>query len=357
MKIGQKDAFQAIFNAFQYLIKNGLINHKIEWLGDYPLLTITSPRDIYLTFLILDIERNWQPFEFITNQSFFDYYEDENVNDIFNNNRFIAFIYLDAPYYSDYYKKQLAPQQEEIKKLFKKKYGLENLNIIQSDNLYKDGTNSIRESITNLFVVRFFMLKGYMVREDIGSGPDVLAFKVKLLEELRERNFIGKGASISQLATLRTFGKLNEKYKQKVSNEEIIAIETEANYPRQGIDQLIKGFRGKPFDYMNWLDKKVLAAPFFGEKLEALDLLTYNSSEFKYVKCTEKYHLLDFDKSLKFEYLKKLNNDIKKMLLTNLSFDEIISMISTKSLTLYQVLQKIPKIKLEKVLDKVESII
>jgi len=49
------------------------------------------------------------------------------------------------------------------------------------------------------------MLKGYIILWDIGSGSDIIAFKIPLMEKLRERGFIGIGATISQLATLRVF--------------------------------------------------------------------------------------------------------------------------------------------------------
>jgi len=42
--------------------------------------------------------------------------------------------------------------------------------------------------------------------------------------------------------------------------------------------------------------------------------------------------------------------------MANLTFDEITSVISTRSLAMFHVLQEIQKIEMEKILDKLESV-
>lgn len=359
--ISKEQAFLSIFNAFKWLIDNGLNNHKIEWLGEYPLLIINSPRDIFLTFQFLshpheEVDRKLIAFDPITHTTFLDNYE--SVKTLFKKEQFIAFAYLDAPYYSQYYERKfLLPQQEEIKKLFKEKYDSEDVIIIRSDNIYSNGDNSIKESITNLISARFFMLNGYMTLGDIGSGPDVIAFKINLMKELIKRGFIGKGTSISQLATLRVFGKPKENYIGDISDEEIVAIETESVSPKSGIKQLKKGYNNPQFSSMEFLDRKVLAVPFFNQRIEDIDVLTYDINNLEYRKCNKTLVISDFWRNKKIEYINQLHSTIKTMLLANLTFDETVSMISTNSLTMFQVLQKIQEIEVEKILDKVESII
>lgn len=359
MKITKQQAFQAIFNAFKWLINNGLNNHKIEWLGEYPLLIISSPRDIFLTVKYIgpeEIDRKLITFDLVTYETFLDNYE--SVKTLFEKGQFIAFTYLDAPYYSQHYERKfLLPQNEEIKKLFKEKYDSEDVIIIRSDNIHSNGDNSIKESLTNLISARFFMLNGYMVLGDIGSGPDVIAFKTNLLKELRKRNFIGKGASVSQLATLRVFGKVKENYREDISNEEIIAIESESVNPESGIKQLRNGYKPERFSSTEFFDRKVLTTPFFNQRLKDIDVLTYDTNNFEYQKSDKMCTISDFWKNKKLEFVNELHSTIKTMLLANLTFDEITSMISTKSLTMFQVLQKIRKIEIEKILDRIESVI
>jgi hypothetical protein len=271
--------------------------------------------------------------------------------------QFVAFTYFDSSCcLRDSTSEDLHNQQQAIRDLFSQRHDREDLHLVRSDNLHANGCNSIRESITNLISAEFFMSKGYMVVEDTGSGPDVIAFKSRLLEDLRERRFIGKGAGICELATIRAFGRVSQSYSEDIPKDEVIAVESESVNPRKGINQLRRGYEGKRFAYLGFSDRRVLAAPFLNLGATSLDLLTYNANGLEYRECVKASSAPDFWRSKKFAFLKELHTSMKAMLLLNLTFEEMAGMISIGHATAFQVLHDIPKLGIEKILDKIESV-
>lgn len=360
-RLGRRKAFQAIFNAFKWLADNKSCNHKVEWLDDYPLLATSFPRDAFLNLRFLCHPSNHSDERSATvgPLTYAAPTRSQGLTErLIEKGRFVAFTYLDTPFHSQDLRRQiLLRQQEAIRDSFKKNHDPENLVVVRSDTLQSNGSNSIKESITNLICAKFFMSNGYMLLEDVGSGPDLIAFKTSILEELRARGFMGRGASVSQLASIRAFGKVIENYKENVSNEEIIAIESESISPQSGMKQLRDGYEGDRFSYMGFFDRRVLAVPFFNQGLKGLDVLTYDTKGIQYQKRDEAPVTTDFWRSKKLAFIGELHNLVKGMLLLNLAFDEIRDMISGRPLTVYQVLQEIPKLEMGIVLDKIEAVI
>jgi hypothetical protein len=269
---------------------------------------------------------------------------------------FVALTYLEAlcdP--GDLGNGSLLRQQEQVRELFKEKYGSEHVLVVRSDNLHSNGDNSVRESITNLICAEFFMSKGYMVLADCGSGPDLIAFKTNLVDQLRERKFIGQGASVSQLATIRAFGRDAGGLKESNAGEEVIAVESESMNPQKGVRQLRNGYGSKRFSYMGFFDRRVLAAPFLSERNRDLDVFTYDLNGIEYWRCDEDHSASDFWKSKKLQFIREIHESMKAMLLMNLTHDEIVRTVSSKPLASHAVLQEAARLETDRILDVIEG--
>ncbi|WXG46891.1 MAG: hypothetical protein WED05_09580 [Candidatus Atabeyarchaeum deiterrae] len=302
--LNRRTALLAMYNAFKWLADNGSENHKVGWLGGFPLLTAVSPRDalLALQFLCIPSKRSNNRMTAVEPSNNPTLVGDcETINQLADKARFISFTYSDATCCFQDHKNlpALRQQKETIEKLFTSEHDSDSILIYRSDNLHSNGCNSIRESITNLIAAEFFMSKGFMVLEDTGSGPDLIAFKTKLLEELRERRYIGKGASLSQLATIKAFGKVSSNYKEEVTSDEIIAVESESVSPQSGIKQLREGYGSERFSYMGFFDRRVLAVPFFDLRPKGLDVLTYHADCLQYRKFDAGSVTTDFWRSKK----------------------------------------------------------
>jgi hypothetical protein len=358
-RLGRRTAFQSIFNAFRWLADRGSTNHRANWLGDYPLLISGSPRNAFLAFEFLcrPSEQREEPTIAVGPT---DYVTFINTNGSSEGSSlkegFVALTYLEAqrgP--GDLGIGSLLQQQEQIRQLFKEKYGSEHVLMLRSDNLHSNGDNSVRESITNLICAEFFMLKGYMVLADCGSGPDLIAFKTKLVDQLRERKFIGQGASISQLATIRAFGRETGGCRESDAGEEVIAVETESVNPQKGVEQLRNGYGSERFSYLGFFDRKVIAAPFLSQRYKDLDVFTYDTSGIEYWGCDKDHPASDFWRSKKLQFMKEVHESMKVMLLMNLTHDEIARTVSSKPLTTYAMLQEAMSLEISGILDMIEG--
>jgi hypothetical protein len=360
-RVSRRTAFQALFNSFNWLTHNASCDHSVEWLGEYPLLSARSPRNAFNIFRFLcndtkdaaDADLNSNAVVSATLLS-----DLELAKRLSGKIQYVAFTYLDSNHTShDSGEPTISNQQNAIRDLFRPTHKIEDLLLVRSDNLHTNGYNSIREGITNLIAAEFFMSRGYIVLEDTGSGPDVIAFKSSVVNMLKERRFIGKGASMHELAAVGAFGKVNENCKDDTLEEEIIAIESESVSPKTGISQLRGGYCSKRFAYMGFFDSRVLAAPFLNSGATSFDVLTYGANGVEYWEANKSGSASGFWISKKRAFLEELHNSMKAMLLLNLTFEEIVEVVSGRPSTMAQVLREIPRLHIEKILDKVEGIL
>jgi hypothetical protein len=360
-KLGRRAAFHGIFNAFRWLADKGSTGHRPTWLGGYPLLVAGSPRNAFLAFEFLcrPSDQKEEPTIAVGPT---DYVALINANGSPEGSSlkqgFVALTYLEALRDSrDVGDGSLLRQQEQVRELFKEKYGSERVLVVRSDNLHSNGDNSVKESITNLICAEFFMSKGYMVLGDCGSGPDLIAFKTKLVDQLRERKFIGQGASVSQLATIRAFGRDTGGCRECNAGEEVIAVETESVNPQKGVKQLRNGYGSERFSYMGFFDRRVLAAPFLNQRNRDLDVFTYDLNGIEYWGCDQACLASDFWKSKKLQFIKGLEESVKTMLLMNLTYHEIASMVASRTPTAHTALREAANLEIYRILDKIEGVI
>jgi len=358
-RLRRRQAFQGISSAFRWLTEKGSQGHKVEWLGGYPLLAAGSPRNAFLAFEFL-----CRPFEqedvstIAIGPTEYIAMTNANGSPVGSSLKggFVCLTYLEATSGSGTAENRSQSQQhDEVIQLFREKYGSEHVLVVRSDNLQSNGDNSIKETITNLICAEYFMMKGYMVMSDCESGPDLIAFKTKLVDQLRERKFIGLGASVSQLATIRAYGKDTGGCKGSDVEDEVIAVESESVNPQNGVKQLRNGYGGERFSYMGFFDRRVLAAPFLSQRRRDLDVFSYDIGGIEYWRCSEDRSASDFWRSKKQQFLEEINESIKAMLLMNLTPDEIARLVSAESLTRLAALREATKLETDKILDAVEN--
>jgi hypothetical protein len=358
-RLRRRQAFQGISNAFRWLTEKGSRGHKVEWLGGYPLLIAGSPRNAFLAFEFLcrpseQEERSTVaigPMEYVAMTK-------ANGSALGSSLKggFVTLTYLESPRGPGVAaSKSLLEQQDEVRQLFREKYRSEHVLAVRSDNLQSNGDNSIKESITNLICAEYFMSKGYMVMADCGSGPDLIAFKSKLVDQLRERRLIGQGASVSQLATIRAFGRDVSSCLGSDVSEEVIAVESESVNPRNGVMQLRNGYDSDRFSYMGFFDRRVLAAPFLSQRKRDLDVFSYDLDGIEYWRCDEDRLASNFWRGKKLQFLEEIHESIRAMLLMNLTRDEVAHMVSAESLTTLATLREAMKLETDKIIDAVEN--
>lgn len=356
-RLRRRTAFQGVFSAFRWLTEKGSLGHAAEWLGGYPLLIAGSPRNAFLGFEFLCHPSKQQEGSTIAigPSDYLAIISAEGSKGATLKDGFVALIYLDAACNPGDVGGNLLQQQEEVKELFRDKHGSDHVLVVRSDSLQSNGDNSIRESVTNLICAEYFISKGYMVLADCGAGPDLIVYNTGLVEQLRERGFIGTGASVSQLATIRAFGKVADTRGERALQEEIIAVESESVNPNKGVDQLINGYQSESFSYMGFFDRRVLAAPFLSERQNGLDVLTYGSNGIDYWKCCKAHSPSDFWKGRKLQVINEIQDIMKKMLLMNFTGSEVLSMVSNRQLTPSAVSRESANLGIDRILDKIEA--
>ena len=342
----KEEALCAIFGAFNWLVELGPKSRSVEMLDGYPVVRVSGPRDVFLDYQTLE-PTDGGPlvvFDPITRETFYDRYE--SVKELLENPLYVGFTY------HEYGVGDKVPQEKELEKLFRARYGEARLHHVSSE-----WHGSIKEAVTNLIATRYFMLKGYTVQPDIGQGPDVVALKLPLAEELVDHGFLRRGGCTWDLVMARNLGRVRETHSEP-QEEEIIAIETESYNPKSGIKQLRKGYSNAASPSVEFFDRKVLATPAYEGVLEDIDVLTYDSEGIHYTPASGSRKALDdYWKRKKKGFISSLERSWTQLLLTNFKVEEMLSLVGNGDLTLYRLLERMPDVPTAKVITKLEELV
>jgi hypothetical protein len=227
----------------------------------------------------------------------------------------------------------------------------ESLWILRSDNPISSPSApcSISECITNLIATLYFSLRDYAIVSDIGTGPDLVPFKLRDLSTLRENSVFDKG--LVELIRLNKWRK-NESTNNSnsspsfVSNKdeepEVLAIETESWNPSAGIAQLKAKFVDTWFESHGFtaskpFDRAILAAPCFDQTLEDIDVLTYDK------------HGIKLNQSSKENYAAKVrqNKDAALSYFGRRIKRELLNFVRFKSVAQFSTLSDLPMFELD----------
>jgi len=189
--------------------------------------------------------------------------------------------------------------------------------------------------------------------------PDLTCWKTPLLKKLREYGLVDGGAIVYELQMLRVFGKIRSKPDNSNNFYESVVIEVESDKPSKGIDQLLgywKNIDNYKIGYVKKgnYDKCFLVAPSIKDYDKRVGILSF-SEEGIYFKESPLFETNENkDKSIR-----EMDNLFKWLLLTNLTFDEILDIIkyNGKPVTFFHILKEINEINVEKILDKLEEVI
>lgn len=336
----------AIYNALVWLSQNGLADHIVERLDGYPVLRVHSSRDVLSTFSLLGIEEvSDDPLK----PTFFEKYGNPSFTKRFTGDHAVGFNYVD---------RRTPFQPDTITKLFTTKFGSsQGLHHVRSDK--EDGTgHSIDEKVTNLIAAKYFTSRGYMVREDRGQGPDLIAFKTDLVADMVRRGVVRRGATVSEIGAARAFGRVQNENVAANLPDEIICVETESTNFKNGVKQLKEGYDDtrREFASVDFFDRRVLAVPFLDEIIDDLDVLTYDS-KFQFIPAKTNQLSGTIQQRKKSFITGYLDSIIKKMLLSNLRLDELIDLVAPKPKSVFELLEGIEAIDARKALNAVDSIL
>jgi len=214
----------------------------------------------------------------------------------------------------------------------------------------KGSTQKIGEELGELISMLYFREKGYIVQKPLGtygkegdnkSGvDDVVAWKSPVIDELRKFGFVDKGCHIRELACLRWLGKIsasNTELNYSTTNE-IILIEVKSSKqrgisdsPSYGVNQLLRASKEK-------IAKKLfICFPFIdendGEIFQVIKSKTEGNPAVGAILFDNKgVYLHDSEtfpavENMPDEIEKKYVRNLKRVLLGNFYFDEILTMI------------------------------
>ena len=240
------------------------------------------------------------------------------------------------------------------------------------------------EELGELIAMLYFREKGYVVQsprrtygkegDDKPGVDDVVAWKSPIVDKLRQRGFIDKGCHMEELAFLRWLGKVSISGSRSghSTHEEILLVEVEhseaeaiSNSLSKGINQLLRVKKEKVarklficFPLIDEDVKQVFAEIKSGAKEEpAVGALLFDSKGL-HIEDSETFP----DDNVASE-IHEYENNLKKALLNNFYFDEIVEMtkelnVNTKDRGFKEVKEEFYGIiEVDYVLDKLDDLI
>lgn len=365
INVNDTEIIEAIFGAFKWLERNGLEDYKVVNFYNYPLIITENPRKILLNDIVLNNSLAKTPLnsakheevknlEVVTGglpcswelekPTFLDrWWKDKEVREYFKK-QFLCFIAANE--------KEERKIIYELTKHFETEYKNEwNLKIINCHHKVNNCV-SISEQVTQLISSLFFMLKNYFLFPADASGPDIKAYRLKFIEELKKDGIVSNRSFLQELAMIRFFGLFEEKNIIPIDNEKIIVIEVESWNPNSGLKQLREGYESDDYKYSFW-NEAVLAVPFYNETHEDISVLTYNSDGIQYYESSKDWCR---SRDLWIKHIEKIREGIKHSLFSNFYFDELLAMISPiNSLTICEVFQKIKNIEYSRIISEIKN--
>lgn len=243
------------------------------------------------------------------------------------------------------------------------------------------------EELGELITMLYFRENGYIVQKPLhtygregNNKPgvdDVAAWKSPVINKLRKRGFVGKGCHISELACLRWLGRLSSSSSEIEDQitKELILVEVKhsradaiSNSPSKGINQLLRAKKE------NVAGKLFICFPFHNKNVESIRADIMNAMPEGPVVGSILFsdkglHVNDsqvFPHQEMSSAIDEYENNLKKFLLNNFYFDEIVEMIRELGLdttgkgceeVLQAIRSEIYKMPIDWLLDKLEDVL
>lgn len=225
----------------------------------------------------------------------------------------------------------------------------------------------IDERIGEFISMLYFRGRGYIstinvpVPDDYGI-PDVTCWKTPLLRELRKSGLVENGCTLQELGTLRMLGKIPSAVKGNLDeSDRSIVIEVEPNAGRAYngvVNQLLDRSRDalqKKYGYLESgrYDDGFIVAPEYSQE-SRVGVLTYDSKGIQFKDCPRNFS----HEESKSSAIKEMDNLFAMVLLSNLTFDEIIGLVpKVKGSTFYDVMKRINQLSFDEIINAVKSVI
>jgi hypothetical protein len=257
-------------------------------------------------------------------------------------------------------KRRYKRQMDKIRKeLEEKGYDLSKILFIP---LY----GKIEENIGEFISLFYFRKLGYLTTVLVPftgiRAPDVTCWRTPLLRKLREFGLMDNGATLYELSMLRVFGKIKDEVRDNACVDESITIEVESDRPSAGVVQLLGHLLYEKGPYPSNVkegyveggnyDKGFIVAPFYKHE-DRVGVLTFDENGMFYKDCPKSFSI----QQNKEKSIKEIDNLVKWVLLTNLTFNEILELLADiKSKTFFQILNEVNKIKEERIIEEVKNV-
>jgi len=310
----------------------------------------------------------------------------ENVGSNFEEHLSKNFVFIYNP---TYYRRQGVEIKHSTPNeivAFSKQFGAETKICIQQDGMPPRGSFlTSTEQLGTLITMLYFREKGYIVQKPRTYGregkgkpgvDDVVAWKSPVIDELRKFGFIDRGCHISELACLRWLGKVSNSRRDfdNYITKEILLTEVEpskrngiSNSPSMGINQLLRAAKVK-------IAKKTIhLLPCCYENVEEIfrEIKNKNKPVVGAILFDDKgVYIQDsetFPDENMLSEIEEYENHLKRALLNNFYFDEILEMIKelgvdTKSKGVHEVLlnfrnKKVEEIPTSYILEKLNRLL
>lgn len=223
----------------------------------------------------------------------------------------------------------------------------------------------IEENVGEFIALFYFRKLGYLTTVLVPfTGvrvPDITCWKTPLLRKLREFRLVDNGATLYELSMLRIFGKIKDDVKDSTEGDESIVIEVESDQPSAGIVQLLGYSMYEKGPYPSNVkegyveggnyDKGFIVAPFYKHE-DRVGVLSFDENGLFFKDCPKNFSV----PPNKEKSIKEIDDLLKWVLLTNLTFDEILELVpNIKSKTFFQILNEIDKIEEERIIEKIRG--
>ena len=214
----------------------------------------------------------------------------------------------------------------------------------------------VGENIGEFISLFYFRKLGYLttvLAPFTGPGvPDVTCWKTPLTRKLRDAGIVDNGATLYELSMLRIFGKIQDDRKDSSDRDEAIVVEVESERPYPGTYQLLGNDNRKGYVSEGNYDKAFVCVAFC-KNVDRVGLLSFDHHGLVVRDCPENFSVPE----CKAQSISEIDDLIKMVLVTNLTFDEILRLIGpTKPKTFFQVLNAIVGLDEDRLIEKVKKV-
>lgn len=245
--------------------------------------------------------------------------------------------------------------------------GLEESGIDLATALVVPLRSKVEEFVGRYISMLYFRKLGYLsatssdfLPSGVRGTPDITCWNTPLVRKVREFGLVEGGSTLYELSMLRALGRVRGTPARGLDKDESIVVEVESDAPSSGVIQLLGHLLYEKGPYppstkegyaeSGVFDGAFLVAPFYDD--QRVGVLSFNEKGLFFRDSPSA-----FSTEKKEGAIREVDEALKYVLLSNLTFDEIQELAGTKQATCFHTLQEAGRLKDEKILEKISSLI